>query len=383
MAITLTTKTNGTAASVSSQNTASITPVANDLYLLAVGNQVGAGTPNTPTATGGGGLTWVQIATQQVGTTTRRVTLFRAQKPSGLSSGAVTIAFAGQTQTEIAWSITEVANCATSGTDGSGAIIQSNTNVSDVGVTSATVTLAAFADSTNNAAYFCIANNNGVTVTPESTPAFTELTDQTPTANLGLEDEYHIGEDTSITCTFANAKFGAIAIEIGKAGVTAAIGRASETDTAFAIKPQRSYTIGRATETDTARPLSAARGIPIGRATETDTAFALSHFKSVTIGRALETDTSRPIKPQRSYAINRAIETDIARALTATLLPNITVIRYMTVVRVPSVIMPIKQITSPVLVIQRRTQTATIVRTAAVTPIIYKPVDKTIVVHNA
>ena len=70
--------TSGSSATdATSYATASITPTANKLVLLAVFNRVAAGTANAPTATGCG-LTWVQVATSLGTTALRRLTLFRA-----------------------------------------------------------------------------------------------------------------------------------------------------------------------------------------------------------------------------------------------------------------------------------------------------------------
>lgn len=194
---------------------ATLTPAVNDLYLLAVANRVGSGTPNTPTVTGGGGLTWVQVATVQIPTTTtRRITVFRALKTSGLTSGTITVDFAGQTQTRVSLSVDEFAGVDTSGTDGSGAIVQSNTGSAASGTT-ATVTLSAFGDATNNAAYMASGNTSLIVVTPET--GYTELADTGASGTIGpsVEVEWKIGQDTSVTSTWGvSNNWAAIAAEI-------------------------------------------------------------------------------------------------------------------------------------------------------------------------
>lgn len=124
--------------------TASITPTANRLVLAVISSSAAA-LPNAPTLSGNS-ITWVQITT--VTQSVVRTTIFRGMVASP-TSGTVTIDFAGQTQSHCTWSISEFAGANVSGTNGSGAIVQSATNLT-AAATSLTVTLAAFAN-TNNA----------------------------------------------------------------------------------------------------------------------------------------------------------------------------------------------------------------------------------------
>ena len=58
----------------------SLFPLANKLYIAVVANRA-TGVLNTPTLTGGGGLAWVQMATQQVPVSRPwRITLFRPMR---------------------------------------------------------------------------------------------------------------------------------------------------------------------------------------------------------------------------------------------------------------------------------------------------------------
>ena len=66
---------------------------------------------------------------------------------SSPTAGAVTITFSG-TPHEVLWTISEFSNVDTSGTNGSGAIVQAITGSSN-SVTSFTITLGAFQSSTN------------------------------------------------------------------------------------------------------------------------------------------------------------------------------------------------------------------------------------------
>src|SRR3990167_10243532 len=98
---------------------------------------------------GGGVTTWTQFATVAHGTSTnqRKVWLFRAYQASYGSAAAVTITATGATST--AWIVFDIAGTDTSGTNGSGAIVQTPTNTGTTETTS-TVTMASFGDAPNN-----------------------------------------------------------------------------------------------------------------------------------------------------------------------------------------------------------------------------------------
>lgn len=139
--------------------TTSITPAANKLIIATVTSSKGT-TPNTPTLSGNG-LTWVQILTNNFDTvgTQRTITMFRAMGSSP-TSGAVTADFGGATQTACTIIVDEFTGADTSGTNGSGAIVQSaqNAEASQAAATF-TVTLGAFG-STNNATYGVASNGD-------------------------------------------------------------------------------------------------------------------------------------------------------------------------------------------------------------------------------
>lgn len=138
--------------------TSSISPSANKPILATVTSSK-ATTPDTPTLSGNG-LTWVQIDTNNFDTvgTQRTITMFRAMGTSP-TSGAVTASFAG-TQTACVIIIDELSGTDTSGTNGSGAIVQSAKNAeASQAANTFTVTLAAFS-STNNATYGSASNGD-------------------------------------------------------------------------------------------------------------------------------------------------------------------------------------------------------------------------------
>jgi len=221
MAIAVTNLTSGSDTDGNSTaSTASVTPTGNRLILLSVSSRTGISTqPNTPTATGNG-LTWVQINTIYWDTDSssrKTTTLFRAMGASP-SSGAISIDFGGQNQTDVLWSVDEVSGMDTSGTNGSGAIVQSVTNIDEVsGGGTITVTLAAFSDTNNGTFGIFGADTNTTIGVPLGTvgSGFTLLAQ--PANTFEILSEWKSTNDTTVDATFnsaAGGKMGGIAIEI-------------------------------------------------------------------------------------------------------------------------------------------------------------------------
>ncbi len=221
-AVTKTDLTSGASHIVaSSATTASITPGANRLVLAKIASNRGASIPVAPTLSGNG-LTWVQIATEVVGInqTTRRITLFRAMGASP-SSGAVTIDFAGEVQDDCNWSIAEFDSVDTSGTNGSGAIVQLVTSPAD-NQSSLTVTLAAFG-SANNATFGAFSVNTGGDTLTVGT-GFTAIHDMDDMwGGLHSKTEWRADNDTTVDMSSSvTPRWAGIAVEIKAAGAAAA-----------------------------------------------------------------------------------------------------------------------------------------------------------------
>jgi hypothetical protein len=215
VAITAANKIAATGLSGTSFVTASLTPTNGRLYLATVFSYAAA-TPNIPTVTGGGGLTWVQVTTTISGGGLERVTLFRALKTTGLTSGTITASFGAQSQTSGAIIIDEVTTVNQTGTDGSVAVRQSNTAIGTG--TTGTVTLpSAFNDATNNAVYATWRHLSAEVASPKA--GWTELSDVGTVA--GLETEYMVGQDLTATASWAsNVAWEGIAVEIVRAPLT-------------------------------------------------------------------------------------------------------------------------------------------------------------------
>jgi hypothetical protein len=201
-----------TADATSFTTAASLTPSTNTLYLATVRNSRAAG-PATPTLSGGGGLTWVQVATVTEPGGSERITVFRAMKSSGLTSGTLTADFGGVTQTGFAIVVDEFTGTDTTGSDGAGAIVQSATG-SGSAVTSSSVTLAAFGDATNNAAFGAVSIIATDSISAEG--GYTRLSNLNhATPNRAVATEWKVGQDTSVTFSWTtSAAYDSIAVEI-------------------------------------------------------------------------------------------------------------------------------------------------------------------------
>lgn len=224
--------TSGTAANVTSQALASVSFAANKLKTLSINHRNFTGTaPPVPTFTGP--LTWVQVATNYYDTgptSLKRVTVFRALNTSG-TSGVVTMDFAGDSQTDVCWSLEEWTDADATGTDGSGAIVQSVTAKDETGsATSITATLAAFssADNSTYGAFGHVAPTNGATASAGS--GFTTLTNNAA-PQIGLVTMYKASNDTTVDGSLSGVAYelGMIAVEIKAAAASGIVGVATPT----------------------------------------------------------------------------------------------------------------------------------------------------------
>lgn len=219
----------------SSFTTTSQSPGADRLQLLALSYSWAAAraSPATITVTGCN-LTWVQIASRAFWPDSTNfwnaVYIFRALGASP-TTGQLTVSAGSVDIWSWAYSWVECTGMDTSGTNGSGAIVQSASNAA-TGL-SLTVTLAAFA-SANNATYgaFGSGNDFGNIVTHTPGTGFTELHD-TYAEFCGLGTQWRNDNDTSVDHTISNPAgsefIGGIAIEIADAAVVAATRRYSLT----------------------------------------------------------------------------------------------------------------------------------------------------------
>lgn len=97
----------GTDASQSSYTTASITPSAGKLILLAVDHMGPQGNAGSVTVSASGnGLTWVQVTNIIFNSSNFGLTLFRAMGSSP-STGTITLSCSGNNPSRMNWSVTE------------------------------------------------------------------------------------------------------------------------------------------------------------------------------------------------------------------------------------------------------------------------------------
>lgn len=197
-------------------SSATLTPGGNNrlLCLAVAGGTASATQPATPSISGLN-VTWVQEDTVDFDTlgSTDRAGIFLFRAMGSPSSGTITITFSGQVLNRCDWSLDEFNGVDTSGTNGSGAIVQSVANAIAANTTH-TITLAAFADATNNAAYGCFAHQASEAYTQGS--GFNLLGNPFGTGgNFSLLSEWKLGQDTGVDCSWASSRVsGGVAVEI-------------------------------------------------------------------------------------------------------------------------------------------------------------------------
>lgn len=220
MAIAVANLTSGSQIVSSTGVTASVTFTAGRLYILSFGNYRVGGF-DAPTISGTG--TWTQII-QQTNTHYLNfgITSYRFLCGSTVT-GTVTATY-GNTENFIEWVIDEITGMDTSGTNGSGAIVQSvgKGDLFGAGTNVATITLAALANA-NNASYMAVDWQTGGAPTVSAGSGFT-LTGQGNDAQGVCGAEYQVPGVTScvMNCTGSDS-FAGYALEISvPATVTAA-----------------------------------------------------------------------------------------------------------------------------------------------------------------
>jgi hypothetical protein len=159
------------------------------------------------------------------------------------------------------------------------------------------------------------------TVRPVSTYKRARLLGQASSsqaAALGTASE----TDTAIALTRRKARALGIASETDTAGTVGrakrrALGIAAETDTAQTLTRAKARTLGVAAETDTAVALARRKARQLGVASEADTASSFAHGTAAALGIAAETDTAVAFTRAKRRALGVASTTDTAGALTS------------------------------------------------------------------
>lgn len=196
--------TNNSLIGSASYDTDSWVPTANRLVIVAVTSTQTGASMVAPTLSGNG-ITYVQFATivvTQIGLTTR-LTLFHGMSASP-STGAITISFSDDPEI-CQWSVSEFSGVDTSGTSGSGAVVQSVAEQTSGAHTELVVDLATF-ESTNNATYGAFVNFSSTTIDPGS--GFTELGETgTSSGTTSLQAEFKDTNDQTVDATWVISSF--------------------------------------------------------------------------------------------------------------------------------------------------------------------------------
>lgn len=194
--------------------TASISPAANALILLWITNEHLAGTPAQVSSVTGCGLTWEKIDDVNYGSNCR-LSLYRALGASP-SAGTVTITYPTSEWSAI-WSIEQITGVSTSGSNGSGAVLQSAQNSDGTAGSTLTVTLAALAGGSMDVAGFSF-NVNDSGMTPGAD--WTTLASPQISRPLQILTAYNTtGDNTATASTSSAGSRGGIAVEVSSGGV--------------------------------------------------------------------------------------------------------------------------------------------------------------------
>lgn len=211
--------TGGGTSSVASATTASITPGGNRLILVTVHAYLSAGSvqPATPTVTGNG-ITYSLVASQDTdnsGTDRGTMFLFRGMA-SAPTAGGITIDFGATTQTRIQWAVDQSGpDVDTSGTNGSGAIIQSTGVTLGAAGTSASVNFPS-AMGAGNVGFSAWGHQVQEGKTPRA--GWTELADVTTVSLASVETQYISGTDTAGSASWTtSSRAGGVIAEIKSA----------------------------------------------------------------------------------------------------------------------------------------------------------------------
>jgi hypothetical protein len=191
--------------------TASIAPAANALVTVAVLTHQSSAAAPDPTLTGAG-MTWQVVASVAYdgATPLDRLTIFRAMSATP-GSGPITIK-TSVTVSNCQWIVSQWGGVDQSGTNGSGAIVQTK-SASGASVTTLSPALAAFA-SASDVAYgaFAVANSSAI-ITAGS--GFTTIAQQpSGEGTVGVVMTEWAVNKPAVTATWPSANAGGLAVEI-------------------------------------------------------------------------------------------------------------------------------------------------------------------------
>jgi hypothetical protein len=196
----------------STYTTAAIAPAPNTLVTVAVLTHQSSAAAPSPTLTGGGMTQWTVVGSIAYNGSTPldRLTIYRAMSTAP-GSGPITIS-SSVTVSNCQWIVSQWSGVDQSGTNGSGAIVQT-ASASGTAVTSLTASLAAFAGPTDVAwGAFGVANATAVIVPGAG---FTTI-DQQPSGESTIGDlltEWAVNQP-AVTASWPSKNAGALGVEI-------------------------------------------------------------------------------------------------------------------------------------------------------------------------
>jgi hypothetical protein len=286
-------------ADASSYSFASITAGNNRLYVVFVGTSIGSGTAPAATSISGAGLTFTEIGTPggllySASPGVRRIQAWRALVGSGATTGTIAISLDG-ISTAIDAVLLEFDGVDTSGTNGSGAIVQSATDLA-TGASALTVTLAAFADASNRPVAFFI--HRAAEATTE-TPGYTELDDaQHSSPAAGAECQWHAttADTTPAASWLSLADVGGFALEIG----SGASGQPANQPPVVSAGPDQTITLPNSASLD---GTVSDDGLPNPPGALTTTWSKFSGPGTVTFGNASLVDTTASFSVAGAYTL--------------------------------------------------------------------------------
>jgi hypothetical protein len=206
---------------ISTYTTASTLTASNNLLYIAIVSAKSTSGWNTGTpALTGAGITWVAIGTIATTGTQSNSLMYRGLVTSGATTQALTFTPASpDTFLYPRIEVFEVSGMDTSGTNGSGAVLQTVDLTQTTGTATPSVSITM---TTGTALISMFHTGNNITALPRA--SWTESRDS-GTGNGSLETQYFIGTDTACSATWASSQSGtAHCTEIKPAAAASATG---------------------------------------------------------------------------------------------------------------------------------------------------------------
>jgi hypothetical protein len=126
--------------------------------------------------------------------------------------------------------------------------------------------------------------------------------------------KFHVGSTPAFPEDFSNSSC-YFADVLFSTGFTAALGTATETDSAITLARTKIRGLGTAAETDSAVALARIKRFALGVASETDSAVAFGRIEQGALGAATETDSAITLARIKIRALGTATETELAIGL--------------------------------------------------------------------